>query len=292
MILDLLQMFQSNLNLILEELTNTSETLDELLTRLTITKDQNVPKNPGLYLLTSTLNKKKSYVGKSLNEYARIAKHKSTEKIGRNEKINSIQVITRAIRKHGWKNFEIRILYQFNFLTQKELGKMDKKSKEKISQGLITLETLFVSKYNLRDKEIGYNVALGGTDCTGSKWSEQTRNERSGENSYWFGKKLPQETIDKISGEKHWNFGKTLSEEVKQKMSFSPEHAFKRTRSRTKSVNQLDKDTGMLIKTWDSASFAAKHLNRPSSLITRVCKNKTKSAYGFGWKYAELNNNI
>lgn len=59
-----------------------------------------------------------------------------------------------------------------------------------------------------------------------------------------------------------------------------------------KKVNQLDIDTGKLIKTFDSIASAANEIkeqqNRGTSMcITRVCQGKKHTAYGYKWEYAD-----
>jgi len=59
--------------------------------------------------------------------------------------------------------------------------------------------------------------------------------------------------------------------------------------SLAKKVEQIDLKTGLVIKIHQSIKEAAEFLNSPGSAgnITRVCKNKSKSCKGYGWKYLE-----
>ena len=52
-------------------------------------------------------------------------------------------------------------------------------------------------------------------------------------------------------------------------------------------VNQYDKDYNF-IKTWNSLTEAEKHLkkDRANVNISKCCKSKVKSAYGYIWRYA------
>lgn len=54
--------------------------------------------------------------------------------------------------------------------------------------------------------------------------------------------------------------------------------------SLSKKVEQYDKN-GNYIKTWDSLSSIAKEFNGYTTIISRCCKNKCKSAYGYVWRY-------
>ena len=52
-----------------------------------------------------------------------------------------------------------------------------------------------------------------------------------------------------------------------------------------KRVAQIDKDTDEIIAIFESASEAAKALNKKNSHITEVCNGIHKTAYGYKWKY-------
>jgi len=54
----------------------------------------------------------------------------------------------------------------------------------------------------------------------------------------------------------------------------------------SKPIIQLDKNLN-LIKEWESASKAAKSLNKPSSSISECCNKKRKSSYGYIWMFKE-----
>lgn len=52
-----------------------------------------------------------------------------------------------------------------------------------------------------------------------------------------------------------------------------------------KRVAQINKDTDEIIAIFESASDAAKALNKKNSHITEVCNGIHKTAYGYKWKY-------
>ena len=60
--------------------------------------------------------------------------------------------------------------------------------------------------------------------------------------------------------------------------------------SRGKKVNQLDIETGKIIKTFDSIACAVKETNPDGSqsqmCITRVCQGKKQTAYKYKWQYS------
>ena len=55
----------------------------------------------------------------------------------------------------------------------------------------------------------------------------------------------------------------------------------------SKSVYQLNKETDEIINTFNSLSDAARAINKPNGIsdISKVCKGKQKTAYGFKWKF-------
>ena len=55
-----------------------------------------------------------------------------------------------------------------------------------------------------------------------------------------------------------------------------------------KPVAQIDIETNEIIRTFKSATEAAKFLGKKkSSHIVEVCKGKLKAAYGYKWKYMQ-----
>jgi len=60
----------------------------------------------------------------------------------------------------------------------------------------------------------------------------------------------------------------------------------------SKPVNQLDLQTNKIIKTYKSATLAAKEVGLAGySTINAVCRGKRLSSKGFGWEYAEEKRN-
>lgn len=57
---------------------------------------------------------------------------------------------------------------------------------------------------------------------------------------------------------------------------------------KSKPIAMLDKDTMQILKTFNSASDAARYLNKTRNAnghIIAVCKGKRKTAYGYKWCY-------
>ena len=100
------------------------------------------------------------------------------------------------------------------------------------------------------------------------------------------------ENVSKAKQGNQYNKGKKQTEErIKHRAELlkgkkhSPESIEKSANGHKKKINQYDKTTGELIKTWKSATDIEKELGIDKSSIGRVCKNKVKTAGGFIWKY-------
>lgn len=54
---------------------------------------------------------------------------------------------------------------------------------------------------------------------------------------------------------------------------------------KSKQVVQIEKENGIIIKLWNSLSDITRELGYPQSCISRCCKQKQKTAYGYVWRY-------
>jgi hypothetical protein len=80
----------------------------------------------------------------------------------------------------------------------------------------------------------------------------------------------------------HYQKGSDRNEKISQKLKGRKNTWI--TEIKSISIVQHDKNNNH-IKEWNSASEAAKSLNKPSSAITECCHNKRKSAYGYKWSF-------
>ncbi len=161
-----------------------------------------------IYLITNRVNGK-VYIGKweGTDVAARWKRHLQ------DAKKDSQFSIHRAIRKHGEKNFEVRVL---ETTTSK--------------QELCSLEMGYIKRFGSFDFSVGYNMTAGGEGCRANdevraRMSEALRGERNpmfGVPSPMKGRHHPPETIAKLSaakiGAKHPQYGKPLSEAHREKL--------------------------------------------------------------------------
>lgn len=188
----------------------------------------------------------------------------------------------RAILSHGWDRFE-HIIF---------------------AEGLTKAEACFmemslINLYNSIDN--GYNITKGGEGGHGIVVSEEERKRRS---KKFKGKHLSPNT--------EFKKGHIHSEEVKAKLNpFKPGHVpwnkglkgflngdrnpMKKEENKaklrgtnnylSKKVKQIDMN-GNVVRIWDYMSQAQEELCFYVSNITKCCKGKIKSAYGYKWEYA------
>lgn len=93
------------------------------------------------------------------------------------------------------------------------------------------------------------------------------------------GIKLSKETREKIS---KINKGRKLSKETREKMSKSKKG---KLHWNSKSVLQIDVNTGNVIKHWDFLKQIENQLGFDHRNISACCRGRYKTAYGYVWKY-------
>jgi group I intron endonuclease len=161
-----------------------------------------------IYIFKNKTNNK-AYIGKTNNIERRQIEHLSKSKTSNNGHFYN------AIRKYGFDNFELNILYECENEEQAYLK-----------------ETDYIKLYKSNDKTFGYNATSGGEGLKGI--SEDTRKKMSengklriGDKNSFFCKKHSDETLklfskirkDKISKDGHPMEGKHHSETSKSKIS-------------------------------------------------------------------------
>lgn len=113
----------------------------------------------------------------------------------------------------------------------------------------------------------------------GHEVTEQTKRKISdamqGEKNHMYGKKQSQETIMKRAAKLK---GRKVSEVTRQKIGLA----------NGRQVDMLDPVTGEILRTYNSASEAARANGLNNSKISAVCNGVRKTTGGFGWRYSDM----
>lgn len=187
------------------------------------------------------------------------------------------QLLTDERNKYGLKNFKSEILEEC------DNSKLDELERFWIKQ----LNTLYPN---------GYNNNEGGS--IGFHHSEKTKEEisrkNSGEKNGMFGNTpwnkgvkgcFDEETLRKMSESNMGNtsaLGHVVSEESKKLISARKKGVPNQKLS--KQVDQIDMNTGEVVKTWESVAEAGRNGFKS---VDRVCRGERPQAYNFYWKYNE-----
>ncbi len=223
----------------------------------------------GIYIIKNLINRK-VYVGSSINIYHRKYTHFSCLK--RNKHLNNY--LQNAFNKYGKDNFEFYVL---EFIEENKL---------------IAREQYWIDYYDATNRKIGYNIA---PLASGSKLSEETKKKisktikdsfKNGRINSFKGKKHTKEA-KKIIGQK--SSQKVFTKEFKDNLLKASNYAC------YKPIIQLDKK-GNFIAEHKSINKAVKYLfpkisekeimkSRKGTSIGRVCNGKSKTAFGFIFKF-------
>lgn len=165
------------------------------------------------------------------------------------------EFINRARFKYGLDAFTYEVLAEINSDDEKVLREL-----------LDEAEIKYIKIYKANDENYGYNLTEGGLSGKGQVFSEETRKRMS----------IAQKGLKK-----------PMSEHGKLNIS----KAHKGPRPWTwKKVAQYDKNTGELIKIWDSLTSVIRYFGdaSPGNLVNAINgKHRYKSYRGYKWKYYE-----
>lgn len=149
----------------------------------------------GIYYIKNIINNK-LYVGQSIDVYARLSRHKTDLRGGRDSKH-----LQKSYNKYGEDNFE------FVMFMECPVDDLD------------YWEKYYIAKWNTQDEKFGYNLDGGGSKSR--LMSEETKDLIS---QALIGHVVSEETKNKIrenhadfSGEHNPNFGKVRSKQSRQK---------------------------------------------------------------------------
>lgn len=184
-----------------------------------------------------------------------------------------------AICKYGWDNFYHIIL----------LSNLTGELANKIEYELIKI-------YNTTNREFGYNLMNGGnsnrhTDYTKEKISKN-HHDVNGENNPFYGKHHSEETIMKIKetlkgrfvGEKSSVYKRKHTTEAIEKMKGKRPSVSGKNNPRARKVNQYDLN-GNFIRSYWGCIEVKELLGYDNTAIAKCYKGKTKTSYGFIWRY-------
>jgi group I intron endonuclease len=216
----------------------------------------------GVYCIHNLSNDKR-YVGQSIDIDKRWESHKY--ELNKNNHHN--QYLQRAWNKYG------KDLFEFILLEKCEKELLDSK------------EAYWVEYYDSFNN--GYNMTEGG-EANPMSYNNLRKKVSEGikGNQHWLGRHHKEESKRKI-GNAHR--GKFVSEETRKKLSKAQSHPNGRVGKLSplsKQVNQIDKNSGRIIKTFESIRQAEIYMNGKSTgAIYRSLQGKSKTAYGYKWEY-------
>ena len=154
---------------------------------------------------------------------------------------NSNFPIHNAIRKYGKDNFQVEVIE----VIENDKGYNFLKEREKY----------WIKEFDSYNREVGYNLTLGGDGTFGRFHSDETK------------EKMRQKAL-----------GRIVSEETKLRMSLNS--------GSIKKVSMFTLDDE-LIKTFRSATDAAKEIKCDRSNVTACVKGKQKTCKGFKFRYTD-----
>ena len=247
-----------------------------------------------VYIATNKKNGK-SYIGQTVRSIHKRLKEHQLES-------SRCRAFAGAIKKYGWKNFQIewyecsvdelnkhekwmiRLMGTlspggYNLKEGGENGKMSEETKKKMSESKLGHDVSEETKKKISESLLGHDVS----DETKKKISESLL----GEKNYNFGKtpsdEIRQKISESMSGEKNHMWGEHHSDETRQKMSEA--HRGEKN-YKSKRVYQYHLD-GTFIGSFGSTGEAARHLNKPNGdgNIRACASGGRKTAHKFRWSY-------
>ena len=239
--------------------------------------------NGKIYKYTNLINGK-IYIGQTKQTLEqRDYKHQT--------QLNDNTYFHRAIKKHGYENFDFEILYEY-------------KSEINVINVLNVVEMAYIKYYDSKNHEIGYNMNDGGGGSLNpiivkrKPLSEETRrkiSETLKSKHYEYTEEYKKNLSERMKGNTY-NNGRKHTEEFKKMVSERHKgHKYNLGKKRTKEfcdeisnrqskrIAQYDLD-GNFIKEWKSAQVAGKELKISSSSIRSTCRGDYKTSGGFIWK--------
>lgn len=217
-----------------------------------------------IYKITNRINGK-VYIGQTIQSLKkRWSKHC-------NDKKACCRLLHNAIQKYGKENFEITVIDHAH-------------SREELDNK----EIFWIDFYDSMNPEKGYNLLGGGNK--NHIVSEETKRKLSKAGK---GRKLSNEQKKKLRESK---LGKHRSQEIIEKMRNTKIRLGVHKGEKNYSFGRFGKDSAVarvvlnitLGEKYDSIRLAAQSVGvKDGSIITKCCKGKRKTAYGYEWRYID-----
>ena len=241
----------------------------------------------GIYCITNTVNGKR-YIGQSNNIRRRLIDHLSCSS-------NSNKKLSNDIKLYGISNFLVEILESTDGIDKELLCELEYRYKK-----LYEFDMLYngrrgneynqdvanrhpVIAYNLKTKELEYySSKLAASEilkcnrrnilsCINDKVYSVSNRIFFNKDDY--SEELLQYRLDKYN---------TVIYELRQKQSITSKS---HERTNKKRVRQVDKNTGEVIKEYDSILSASKSVGTTAANIRFCANKKTKTAKGYKWEF-------
>ena len=231
-----------------------------------------------IYCYTNKLNNKK-YVGQTKSTLKN--RHRQHMYEVNNDGHGHDYHLHNAIRKYGIENFSLEILH---FCDEYSIN---------------LLEIYYIDKFNLTNRNYGYNSAYGGdyslyTDERNQKISDSLKGRTFSEEHK---QKLSEIAKERLKDKtKHPMYNKHHNEESRKKIK--EHHAdFKgenhpqfgkmgKENKNSKKVAQYDLNMN-LIKIWDCIKDVEREIGIHATCISACCRGKRKTAVKYIWKYVD-----
>lgn len=219
-----------------------------------------MPKLPGIYKLTNTVNGK-VYIGKSVDMHQRFIDYNGDIRKGKK------RFILDAIRKYGWDSFRLEIVEIYP-------------TRKIPNDYLLEREAFWIRFYSCAKRGIGYNLCEYGRDRGGIPLTEEHKRKIRESN---IGKKrtYSDEWRKNVAIAHAKRRGEKFTQEHRKNMSLG-----RRDRLITYKIDPITQET---VETFPSSSLAEQAIGvKRGSLCYAVKTNKILC--GFLWKVAKVTN--
>ncbi len=172
---------------------------------------------------------------------------------------------TRAIMKYGWDNIRHEVL--FTGLSM-EIA--------------VQLEKYLITEYKSYNPAFGYNMYIGGGPIRKCCWQTRAKMSRAAVENDNADRLHTKEVVAKRAISQK---GRVVSAETRRRIGDS--HRGAKSVS-AKRVLQLDL-SGNVLRLWSSIMGIEREYGYKNASISRCCKGKRPTAYGYIWRYADGN---